>query len=265
METSLVELLSLEGKVAVVTGGAQGIGRGIVETLSAAGAWVAVADRNLPGAGEVAEALEQKRHTALAVEVDVSEEASVQAMVERIVGRWGRLDILVNNAAIYPLRPLRELSAEVWDQTLAVNLRGAYLCTRLAAERMIQGGSGGRIINISTINTARTYVGMAHYDASKGGLNALTRAAALEYAPFGITVNAVAPGGVKTPGSVAVRRHFGQGSVEAADAAFTQRIPLGRFAEPEDIGQAVWFLASRAADYITGQVLYVDGGLMLGL
>ena len=115
------------------------------------------------------------------------------------------------------------------------------------------------------MNTARTYVGMPHYDASKGGLNALTKSAALEYAPFGITVNAVAPGGVKTPGSLAVRTQLGQGSVEAADAAFAQRIPLGRWAEPEDIGRAVWFLASRAADYITGQVLYVDGGLILGL
>jgi len=269
MESALIDLLNLQEKVAIVTGGAQGIGRGIVETLSAAGAHVVIADRNQAEAVAVAAALPQQSGSALACEVDVADERSVQALLQRVVDQLQRIDILVNNAGVFPLRPLRELDAETWDRTLDVNLRGAYLCTRFAAESMIAGHSGGRIINISTINTARTYVGMAHYDASKGGLNALTKAAALEYAPFGITVNAVAPGGVRTPGSLPVRQHFGRqmgvGAVEAVDAEFARRIPLGRCAEPADIGRAVWFLASRAADYITGQVLYVDGGMTLGL
>jgi 2-deoxy-D-gluconate 3-dehydrogenase len=265
MESALIDLLNLQGKVAIVTGGAQGIGRGIVETLSAAGAHVVIADCNHAEAQTVAAALQRQSRASLAIETDVADEAAVRELVRRVVEQCKRIDILVNNAGIYPMRTLRELDAATWDRTLGVNLRGAYLCTRFAAEQMISSGAGGRIINISTINTARTYVGMAHYDASKGGLNAFTKAAALEYAPFGITVNAVAPGGVKTPGSLAVRTQLGQGSPEAADAAFAQRIPLGRWAEPEDIGRAVWFLASRAADYITGQILYVDGGLMLGM
>ena len=269
MESALVELLDLRGKVAVVTGGARGIGRGIVETLSAAGADVVIADCNQAEAAAVAAARQRQRSRALACEVDVADESSVRALVQRVVDQCKRIDILVNNAGVFPMRTLRELNAGTWDRTLGVNLRGAYLCTQLAAEQMIAGCVGGRIINISTINTARTYVGMAHYDASKGGLNALTKAAALEYAPFGITVNAIAPGGVRTPGSLPVRRHFGRRmgveKVEAVDAEFAKRIPLGRWAEPEDIGRAVWFLASRAADYITGQVLYVDGGMMLSL
>lgn len=269
MESALLELLDLKGKVAIVTGGAQGIGRGIVETLCAAGARVVIADRNQAEAAAVAAARQQQGHSAIAVEVDVADESSVQAMVQRVVDQLKRIDIVVNNAGIFPLRTLRELDAATWDRTLGVNLRGAYLCTRFTAEHMIAGRIGGRIINISTINTARTYVGMAHYDASKGGLNALTKAAALEYAPCGITVNAIAPGGVRSPGSLPVRQHFGRQmgveAIETVDAEFAKRIPLGRWAEPEDIGRAVWFLASRAADYITGQVLYVDGGMTLGL
>lgn len=265
MKPQMMELLDLRDKVAIVTGGAQGIGRGIAETLAAAGAQVVVADLNQQQADTAAAAMRQQGQTALALQVDVADEASVRALMRRVAEQLKRIDILVNNAGVFPMMKLRELPAATWDRTLGVNLRGAYLCTQVAAEQMISGGAGGRIINISTINTARTYVGMAHYDASKGGLNALTKAAALEYAPFGITVNAVAPGGVKTPGSLAVRSQLGEGSIETADAAFAQRIPLGRWAEPEDIGRAVWFLASRAANYITGQVIYVDGGLMLGM
>jgi 2-dehydro-3-deoxy-D-gluconate 5-dehydrogenase len=232
MESALVESLDLQGKVAVVTGGARGIGRGIVETLGAAGADVVIADCDQAEATAVAAARQRQGYRALACEVDVADEGSVAALVRRVVGESKRIDIVVNNAGVFPMRTLRELDAATWDRTLRVNLRGAYLCTQSAAEQMIAGGVGGRVINISTINTARTYVGMAHYDASKGGLNALTKAAALEYAPFGITVNAIAPGGVRTPGSLPVRQHFGRQmgveKVEAVDAEFAKRIPLGR-------------------------------------
>jgi 2-dehydro-3-deoxy-D-gluconate 5-dehydrogenase len=264
MNPSVTDLFDLSAKVALVTGGAQGIGRGIAEALTAAGAAVAVADMDLEGAKSVAQALQKREPQALAVQADVADEESVKAMVARVHTHFRRLDILVNNAGIFPMKRLRELDAATWDRTLGVNLRGAYLCTRHATELIIAGQAGGRIINISTINTARTYLGMAHYDSSKYGINALTKASALEYAPFGITVNAIAPGAVKTPGSLKVRSELGGGSVEAADAEFAKRIPLGRWAEPEDIGRAVLCLTGRAADYITGQIIYVDGGLMLG-
>jgi 2-dehydro-3-deoxy-D-gluconate 5-dehydrogenase len=263
MEPSAAQLFDLSSKVALVTGGAKGIGRGIAEALAAAGAAVAVADMDVEGADSVAQALQKRGSGAIAIQADVADEESVKALVQGVHAHFKRLDILVNNAGIFPMKRLRELDAATWDRTLAVNLRGAYLCTRHAAERIIAGQAGGRIINISTINTARTYLGMAHYDASKYGLNALTKASALEYAPFGITVNAT-PGAVKTPGSLKVRSELGGGSVEAADAEFAKRIPLGRWAEPEDIGRAVLCLTGRAADYITGQIIYADGGLMLG-
>jgi NAD(P)-dependent dehydrogenase (short-subunit alcohol dehydrogenase family) len=264
MDSSVADLFDLGSRVALVTGGARGIGRGIAEALAAAGAAVTIADMDLEGANSVAQALHERRLRAFAVQADVADEESVKAMVEGAYAHFGRLDILVNNAGIFPMKRLRELDAATWDRTIGVNLRGAYLSTRYAAERIIEGHAGGRIVNISTINTARTYLGMAHYDSSKYGLNALTKASALEYAPFGITVNAIAPGAVKTPGSLKVRSELGGGSVEAADAEFAKRIPLGRWAEPEDIGRAVLCLTGRAADYITGQIIYVDGGLMLG-
>jgi NAD(P)-dependent dehydrogenase (short-subunit alcohol dehydrogenase family) len=225
---------------------------------------VAVVDVDADLASSVAQGLQKRGCRSIAIGADVADEASVKMMVERTHSHFGRLDILVNNAGIFPMKRLRELDAALWDRTLAVNLRGTYLCTRYAAERIIEGKAGGRIINISTINTARTYLGMAHYDSSKYGVNALTKAAALEYAPFKITVNAIAPGAVKTPGSLVVRTELGGGSPDAADAEFAKRIPLGDWAEPEDIARAVLCLTGRAADYITGQIIYVDGGLMLG-
>src|SRR5712691_226663 len=152
VEQRLIELLDLQGKVAIVTGGAQGIARGIDETLSAAGAQVVIADRNQAEAAAVAVAVEQHGRRALAVEVDVADERSVQALVQCVVEQLKRIDIVVNNAGIFPMRTLRELDAATWDRTLGVNLRGAYLCTRCAAEPMIAGRVAGRIINISTIN-----------------------------------------------------------------------------------------------------------------
>lgn len=265
MDPGVANLFDLTSKVALVTGAARGIGRGIAEALAAAGAAVAVADSDAGEANSVAEELRSRHREAFAVGLDVAVEDSVKELMARVHYHFGRLDILVNNAGIYPMKRLRDLDTSTWDRTIAVNLRGAYLCTCYGAERIIAGNAGGRIVNISTINTARTYLGMAHYDASKYGLNALTRASALEYAPYGITVNAIAPGAVKTPGSLKVRTELGGGSVEAADAEMAKRIPLGRWAEPEDIGHAVLCLTGRAAEYITGQIVYVDGGLMLGL
>ena len=162
MESSLIQLLDLQGKVAIVTGGAQGIGRGIAEILSGAGAQVVIADRNRDEADALANTLRKQGRAALAIEVDVADEASVQTLVQKTVEQCKHIDIVVNNAGIFPMKPLRELDAATWDRTLGVNLRGAYLCTRFTAEHMITNRIAGRIINISTMNTARTYVGMPH-------------------------------------------------------------------------------------------------------
>jgi NAD(P)-dependent dehydrogenase (short-subunit alcohol dehydrogenase family) len=261
LNPELSALLDLTGSVAIVTGGARGIGFGISRTLAAAGARVAIGDKalspevrndigGLPGAE--------------ALELDVSSEESVEQFMAAVLNRFGRLDILVNNAGVYRFSPLREQDLSEWDRTININLRGAYLCLRRAGAIMRAARGGGRIINVSSLNTRSTYVGMAHYDASKAGLEALTRAAALEFATAQITCNAVAPGGVFTHGSLAFRPVAGFPATKEADDEYGRQLPLGRNATPEDVGQAVWFLASRAAAYITGQTILVDGGVTLG-
>lgn len=266
MEKILAQLLDLDGQVAIVTGGAQGIGKGISTVLASAGAHVFIADKNTKEAEKTATELGGNGAKVSTVAVDLSDESSIRNMVKEVATRAKRLDILVNNAAIYPFCPIREMSSEVWDKTLAVDLRAPFLTTRYAAEQMITDKIRGRIVNISSINTYKTYVGMAHYDSSKGGIEALTKSAALEYAPFGITANAVAPGGVKTPGSLKIRERFAQGGdVEKADTEMEKKIPLGRWARPEEIGYAVWYFCSAVGEYVTGQVIYVDGGMKLGL
>jgi NAD(P)-dependent dehydrogenase (short-subunit alcohol dehydrogenase family) len=261
LSNDLSALLDLTGSVAVVTGGARGIGFAIAKVLDAAGARVAIADHALDDDAR------QRIATLPAgrpYEVDVTSEESVERVMSRVLEDFGRIDILVNNAGIYPFARISEASIEDWDRTMNTNLRGAYLCLRRAGAIMKRAGHGGRIINISSLNTLSTYVGVAHYDASKGGLEALTRAAALEFAAADITCNAVAPGGVLTPGSRRLRPAAGFPTADADIESHGRTLPLGRNATPEDIGQAVWFLASRAAAYITGQTLLVDGGVTLG-
>ncbi len=267
MQREIQGLFDLEGRVALVTGAAKGIGQGIADNLARAGASVAVADLDSATAEATAKGLRQVGCRAVAIEADVSDAASVEAMVAATLEAFGRLDILVNNAAIYPMSPMDEITLELWDQVLSVNLRGAFLTTRAALPHLKRAAPGARIINISSINTAKSYVGMPHYDASKGGLEALTRSNAIEYAPAGITANVIAPGAVKTPGSLTVRgtlaKERGDENTDQVDADFASRIPAGDWAQPDDIGQATLLLASRAADYITGQTIYVDGGLKL--
>jgi 2-dehydro-3-deoxy-D-gluconate 5-dehydrogenase len=262
LNKDLSALLDLTGSVAIVTGGGRGIGFAIAKILDAAGASVAIADHALDD--DIRERI-ATLGAARAYEVDVSSEESVEALMSRVLEDFGRISILVNNAGIYPFARISEATIADWDKTINTNLRGAYLCLRRAGAAMKSAGHGGRIINISSLNTLSTYVGMAHYDASKGGLEALTRAAALEFAAADITCNAVAPGGVLTPGALRFRPVAGFPISEAENDSYGRRLPLGRNAVPEDIGHAVWFLASRAAAYITGQTLLVDGGATLGI
>jgi 2-dehydro-3-deoxy-D-gluconate 5-dehydrogenase len=267
MEPRAQALFDLSGRVAIVTGAAQGIGRGIAENLALAGAVVTLADIDHHENEACASAIVASGGRARAVACDLREEQAIDDLVATTVAGCGRLDIVVNNAAIYPMSTIAAMSTALWDEVLAVNLRGVFLLTRAALPHLMAAGCHGRLINVSSIDTAKSYVGMGHYDASKGGLEAFTRSCALELAPHGATANVIAPGAVKTPGSLTVRgnlaRQRGESTTDAVDAEFAARIPLGHWATPDEIGRATLLLATPAAGYITGQTIYVDGGLML--
>ena len=250
-------LFGLKGRVALVTGAASGIGKGIARRLAEAGADVALSDVSLRGAEAAALALAACGGRTLAVAADVSDERAVATMVAEVVARLGRIDILVNNAGIYPTAPIAEMNVADWDRVMAVNLRGPMLCTREVVRPLRAQGSGGAILNVSSIDSMHpSFVGMSHYGASKGGLNMLTRSAALELAPDRVTVNAICPGGVETEGTQAA---FGDGLKDQLE----RRIPLGRVSTPEEIGAVALFLVSPAARYITGATLVVDGGYLI--
>ena len=256
-QATFERLFGLTGRVALVTGGASGIGRGIAGRLADAGADVAVADLDAGRAAAAAAELAALGGRAIGLGADVRDEAGVGAMLRDVTAALGVPTILVNNAGIYPATPIADMAVGEWDRVMATNLRGAFLCLREGACAMRAGGGGGAIVNVSSIESMHpSFVGMAHYGASKGGLNMLTRSAALEFAPDRITVNAVCPGGVQTEGTQAA---FGEGLKQRLEA----RIPLGRVATTEDIGGVVLFLASPAASYITGATLVVDGGYLI--
>ncbi|HIC87942.1 MAG TPA: 3-oxoacyl-ACP reductase FabG [Anaerolineae bacterium] len=251
------ELFDLSGQVAIVTGGAVNIGRGIVRGLAAAGADVVIAYHSsaMP-AQELVGEIEAAGGRALAVQADVRQDEQVRRMVQVAVERFGRVDVLVNNAGIFTVSPQVELSDADWDAVFDTNLKGLFFCTRVVAKQMIAQGGGGCIVNIASINGVHPgFGGTAHYDASKGGVIAYTKALAAELAPYRIRVNAVGPGLIDSP---RLRAH----APELAEMV-EQRTPLKRLGTPEDIGNAVLFLASRAADWITGQTLFVDGGYLL--
>lgn len=255
----LPDLISLKEKVALVTGSGRGIGRAIALRLADAGAAVAVSDMDADAAESVAGEIRDGGGTALAVAADVSDEAAVKSMVRACADELGGLDVVVNNAGIFPPCPVLGMETAMFDRVIAVNLRGVFLCTREAAAAMVDQGRGGTIVNVTSIDALHpSMVGLAHYDASKHGVWGFTKNVALELAPHGIRVNAVAPGGVLTPG---VEEMGGESS--DAVAAFSARIPEGRMGDPDDIARAVLFLASDLSTYVTGAQLVVDGGVLL--
>jgi NAD(P)-dependent dehydrogenase (short-subunit alcohol dehydrogenase family) len=242
------------GQVAVVTGGGTGIGAGIAAALCGVGAAVVVSPhQNVTRAEQLADRLRQRGGRVLVQPCDVSDEAQVQALFDATVGAFGRVDILVNNAGITEPRPLLGMSLADWDKTLGVNLRGAFLCTQRAAREMIRQGSGGRIVNLSSVHSFAGAPHHAHYEASKGGINLFTKASAIELAPHNIQVNAIAPGVIE------VERYFSYSGYDR-DASGA-RVPAGRVGFPRDIAGLAVFLCSPAASYITGQIIGVDGGL----
>lgn len=241
----------LKDKVVIVTGAGQGIGQGIAEVFGKEGASVVVTDLNLENAEKVAKGLVENGVKAIAVKCDVSNKAEVDQLVEKTVAEFGKLDIMVNNAGIYPFKPFMEMTEEDWDKVMAVNLRGTFLTSQAAALKMPEGG---KIVVISSIAAFVGFEGLTHYCASKGGDNATIRAMALELSKKKINVNAVAPGAIETPGAAAP---------EDMKKQTVAAIPWARMGQPEDIANAVVFLASDKADYITGQTLIVDGGWTL--
>ena len=245
--------MRLAGKAALVTGAGRGIGRGIALELSREGARVAVnylsSERM---AHELVALIRESGQEAFAIQADVSKSSDVNHMVNETVERFGGLDILVNNSGITILKPFLEDTEEVWDKTIDTNLKGPFLCSLAAAKIMVQRG-GGKIVNISSVNGYTTIPGLTHYAASKGGLNMLTKAMALDLAPYKINVNCIGPG------TIEVEKYFNDPQYDRQ--RWGDGAPWGRVGFPADIGKAVVFLASDDADYITGQVLYVDGGI----
>lgn len=260
------KLLDLSGKTAIVTG-AVGIGCGIAYRLAEAGANIVIASKDLQEAEESVRKLTEKGWIAKAVQCDVSSEEDVKKMVEFTISTFASIDILVNNAGIYPSIPVMQMTLDDFDKVLSVNLKGVFLCTKYAAEQMIKAGNGGKIINITSIDALHpSSVGLAHYDASKHGVWGFTKNVALELAPHKIWVNAIAPGGILTPGVQKLQQvpSLSQGvDMNKTMDTFLAKIPMRRLGEADEIGKVALFLASEMSSYMTGSQIVVDGGALL--
>jgi glucose 1-dehydrogenase len=243
--------MRLPGKVAVVTGAARGIGLAIAQRFVKEGARVVLADRL--AADAEAEAA-QLGPDALAVPTDVGDAADVRRLVARTVERFGRLDCMVANAAVQAEIPFLELTEEEFDRVIRVNLKGTFLCGQTAARHMVESGTRGTIINMSSVNAVVAHPVLVHYAASKGGIAMLTKGMAVSLAPHGIRVNGIGPGTVNTP----INTNFF--SIPGMIDRFLMRTPLGRIAEAEEIASVAVFLASDEASYVTGTTIYADGG-----
>jgi 2-deoxy-D-gluconate 3-dehydrogenase len=255
---------SLEGRNAVVTGGAMGIGRGIAARFLEAGANVLIADIDEAAAQQTASELAGGTTSKVtAVQLDVTADGAGEALVERVVEEFGSIEILVNNAGIYPIEPMLEMPVETFDRIQSINVRALAYCSQAAGRRMVEQGEGGSIINLASIDGFHpTSVGLTAYDTSKGGVVMFTKGLALELAPHGVRVNAIAPGPINTEGTSG-RSGASDEERERTREAIRRRIPLGRQGEPDDIAKAAVFLASPAADFVTGETVIVDGGFLL--
>lgn len=242
----------LQNRVALITGAAQGIGRAIALGVAREGASVVIADLNGQKSQEVKSAVEQLGQKALAVQTDVSREESVNTAVAEALARFGTIDILVNDAGIYPTSSVEEMSEEEWDRVIGTNLIGTFLCSKAVVPRFLEQRKG-RIINMTSGRAFQGATNGAHYAASKAGIISFTKSLALELAPSNITVNAICPGVTDT---AQPRGHSTDEELYAQGA----RIPLGRIGQPEDLVGPALFLASDAAAFITGQTLLVNGG-----
>jgi len=252
---------SLKGRNALITGAAMGIGRGIASRFLEAGANVMMADISA-GVGEAAAQLDENRATGIVL--DISDEKATAAAVQRFVEEFGGLDILVNNAGIYPTSPVLDMTPEFFDRVIDINLRGLVFMSKAAGQQMVKQGKGGRIVNVASIDSVHPSMpGLAAYDASKGGVLMFTKNFALEMAPHNVTVNAIAPGGITTEGASRPTAGLTTEQIQQLTSEFVRQVPLGRFGVPDDIAKVAVFLASSAADYMTGELVIVDGGRLL--
>lgn len=249
--------MKLKDKVAIVTGGSKGIGWGVSTIFSQEGAKIAVVARNAQDGEQTAEEIRQKGGKATFIQCDVSNEEDVKKMVQTILDAYGQIDILVNNAGVGIYKSVLDTTSEEWDRCLAIDLKGAFLCSKYVIPHM-QAIDKGVIINMSSVHSHATVNGAAPYAASKGGITALTRNMAIDYAPR-IRVNAISPGWVMTP---LIKQLFSNYDNPAEQQRMVeQRQVMKRIGTPEDIGYAAAFLASDEASFITGTELFVDGGL----
>jgi len=238
-----------------VTGAGRGIGLGIALAFARQGAWVALCDIEASLLDDALTQVESLGGRGLACPMDVTQKGQIDAVIRQVVDHWGAVDILVNNAGIYEVLPAEEISEAQWDRVLGVNLKGAFLCCQAVIPWM-KAQSSGRIINIaSSAGKTGGMLAGAHYSVSKAGLICLAKQLARELGPYGITVNAIAPGRIDTP--------MIQSVSEAENEAFRQRTPLGRLGTPGDIAAAAVFLASDEASFITGEIMDVNGGLLI--
>jgi len=253
--SNISKLFNLEKSVAIVTGGGAGIGRAISLTLADCGADVIIADIRTKDAEKVTEEIHNRGRHALPIGVDVTNPDDVRHLVHTTLTKFEKIDILVNNAGIFEVAPILEIDEKKWERMLDVNLTGCFLCSREAAIPMVEKRRG-RIVNISSI-AARTggFAVGAHYSASKAGVISLTKSFAKALAPFGINVNSVAPHAVETQ---TLMNAYSKEQI----ASFKENIPLGRLGKPEDTANAVLFLVSDGANFITGQTIHVNGGAL---
>ncbi|HZO36925.1 MAG TPA: SDR family oxidoreductase [Solirubrobacteraceae bacterium] len=260
-DRSLKELVSLDGKVAVVTGGGRGLGAAIVRRLSQAGAAVVVADLDAASAEGLAADLNGAGARAIAATVDVSDPASIAALAETAVAELGSLDVWVNNAGIYPVVDFLETTPEQLDAMLAVNVRGTFFGAQAAARAMVAAGRPGVIVNLGSTASFDAADNPAHYVASKHAVVGLTKRLAIELGPHGIRALAVAPTLTRTPGTDLKRE---DPAAAAGMDAYASDLPLGRMGVPDDIARAVLFAATGLSEYLTGSAIVVDGGALAG-
>lgn len=247
------ELFSLTGKVALVTGASRGLGQGMALALAAAGADLAVVARSADGLADTAEKAKAMGRRVVVIAADVGQFPEIQRLVDDTLAACGRIDILVNAAGTQVRKPIFEATEADWDRLMAVNLKAPYFVSQAVARVMAKQG-GGKIINVGSLTCQIGLANVCMYGASKGGILSLTRGMAVEWAPYGIRVNAIGPGYYRTKMTEDLFRD------EARSRWIHSRIPLGRVGLPEDLAGALIFLASPASDYVTGQILYVDGG-----